>query len=72
MERVFELIDQRHGGSVTWLESHGLERSTLDQLRARLAPLAASGEGGAGARGRDECLEPGELGPELVDQRRLA
>jgi hypothetical protein len=72
MERVFELIDQRHGGSVTWLESHGLERSTLDQLRARLAPLAASGEGGAGGRGRDECLEPGELGPELVDQRRLA
>ena len=45
MERVFELVDERYGGSVAWLSAHGLEDRELQQLRRRLsldsAPLAS-------------------------------
>lgn len=38
MERVLELVDQRFGGSVAWLSSHGLSAADLDRLRRRLEP----------------------------------
>lgn len=37
MERVLELIDERHGGSASWLTAHGLSEEDLRQLRRRLA-----------------------------------
>lgn len=40
MERVLELIDDRFGGSASWLSAHGLSSEDLDQLRHRLAPCA--------------------------------
>jgi len=45
MERVLELVDERHGGSAAWLSAHGLEAHELQLLRRRLSPAA----GGAGA-----------------------
>ncbi len=41
MERVFELIDERHGGSVAWLTANGLGERDLQQLRRRLRPAHA-------------------------------
>jgi protein-tyrosine phosphatase len=38
MERVFEIIDQRFGGSAAWLSANGLEAADLHRLRSRLAP----------------------------------
>jgi protein-tyrosine phosphatase len=38
MERVLELVDRRHGGSVAWLSRHGLDDEDLRRLRDRLAP----------------------------------
>jgi protein-tyrosine phosphatase len=38
MERVLEIVDDRFGGSVSWLSAHGLEGAELDRLRARMAP----------------------------------
>jgi protein-tyrosine phosphatase len=38
MERVFELVDARLGGSTTWLTSHGFAEADLERLRRRLAP----------------------------------
>jgi protein-tyrosine phosphatase len=37
IERVLELIDQRHGGSVAWLLANGLDESELQLLRRRLS-----------------------------------
>jgi protein-tyrosine phosphatase len=37
IERVFEIVDERFGGSVAWLLEHGLERDDLERLRRRLA-----------------------------------
>jgi protein-tyrosine phosphatase len=37
MERVLELIDQRHGGSRAWLTTNGLSDLDLRRLRRRLA-----------------------------------
>ncbi|HYF27625.1 MAG TPA: tyrosine-protein phosphatase [Baekduia sp.] len=36
MERVFEVLDQEHGGPVAWLQSHGFGDEDLAALRARL------------------------------------
>ena len=41
MERVLELLDERHGGAVEWLRAHGLTDEELAALRARLAPSRA-------------------------------
>ena len=38
MERLLELVDERFGGSVAWLSSHGLEDPDLERLLRRLAP----------------------------------
>ena len=38
MERFFELIDERFGGSIDWLSANGLSESDLERLRGRLAP----------------------------------
>jgi protein tyrosine phosphatase (PTP) superfamily phosphohydrolase (DUF442 family) len=43
MERVLELVDQRHGGAVAWLTAHGLGESDLRRLRRRLPLLAGTG-----------------------------
>jgi protein-tyrosine phosphatase len=42
MERFFELIDERFGGSVDWLSANGLSESDLERLRRRLAPARAA------------------------------
>ncbi|HTA34132.1 MAG TPA: tyrosine-protein phosphatase [Solirubrobacteraceae bacterium] len=44
IERVLELVDERHGGSVAWLLANGLDESELQQLRRR---LRAQGSGSA-------------------------
>jgi len=36
MERVLELVDERHGGSAAWLRKHGLAEDDLARLRGRL------------------------------------
>ena len=36
IERVLELVDERHGGSVAWLLANGLDESELQLLRRRL------------------------------------
>ncbi len=41
MKRLFELVDDRFGGSVAWLAGHGLEQADLERLRQRLAPATA-------------------------------
>jgi protein tyrosine/serine phosphatase len=38
IERVLDVIDDRYGGAVAWLTSHGLDESDLARLRARLHP----------------------------------
>jgi hypothetical protein len=38
MERFLELVDDQLGGSVAWLEAHGLSGPDIDRLRRRLAP----------------------------------
>ncbi len=38
MERLLELVDDRLGGSVSWLAAHGLSDGDLDRLRRRLTP----------------------------------
>ena len=38
MERFLELVDERFGGSVSWLSSHGLSDLDLERLQRRLAP----------------------------------
>jgi len=37
MERVLDLIDERHGGPLAWLEHHGFGAADAAALRARLA-----------------------------------
>jgi len=72
MERFFEIVDRRFGGSAAWLLANGLEREDLERLRRRLAPLGVSGRaGGAGYAGKDG-VEPDELESQLLDQRRGA
>ncbi len=39
MERVLELVDERHGGSAAWLLANGLEPRQLQLLRERLPPI---------------------------------
>ena len=39
IERVLEIIDDRHGGSAAWLSSQGLSDEDLGLLRQRLGPL---------------------------------
>ena len=36
MDRVLQLLDERHGGAVAWLTQHGLQGDELAALRARL------------------------------------
>ena len=36
MERVLELVDARHGGSVEWLRANGFSDTDLERLRRRL------------------------------------
>jgi protein tyrosine/serine phosphatase len=38
IERVLEVMDERHGGAVAWLTDNGLEESDLALLRMRLNP----------------------------------
>jgi hypothetical protein len=38
MERFLELVDERLGGSVSWLSAHGLSDVDLERLERRLAP----------------------------------
>jgi hypothetical protein len=38
MERVLELLDERHGGAAGWLREHGMAEAELEALRARLRP----------------------------------
>jgi protein tyrosine/serine phosphatase len=53
MERVFELLDQRFGGSVGWLSAHGLDDADLERLRRRLAPgVRAAADDVAGGESR--------------------
>ena len=42
MERVLELIDERHGGSAAWLVANGLDDRDLQALRHRLRPTGAT------------------------------
>jgi protein-tyrosine phosphatase len=43
IERVLELVDERHGGSAAWLLANGLDESDLQRLRGRLrAPDSGS------------------------------
>jgi protein-tyrosine phosphatase len=42
MERVLELVDERHGGSAAWLSAHGLEDHDLQLLRRRLPGAVAA------------------------------
>ena len=42
MERLLELVDDRFGGSVAWLSTHGLSDPDIERLRHRLAPATAS------------------------------
>ena len=37
MERVLEVLDERHGGPLGWLEEHGFDADDAAALRARLA-----------------------------------
>lgn len=37
IERFLELVDERLGGTVRWLASHGLDKTDLDRLRLRLS-----------------------------------
>jgi len=39
IERVLELLDERHGGSVAWLSAHGLAAEELERLRSRLSTV---------------------------------
>ena len=41
IERVFELLDERFGGSAAWLSAHGLTNPELEELRRRLTSGAA-------------------------------
>jgi protein tyrosine/serine phosphatase len=41
MERVFELLDERFGGSAAWLAANGLTAHDLERLRRRLSPARA-------------------------------
>jgi protein tyrosine/serine phosphatase len=43
MERVFELIDERHGGSAAWLGANGLGEADLERLRRRLGRVRGTG-----------------------------
>lgn len=43
MERVLELVDQRHGGSLAWLTANGLCDVDLRRLRSRLALAPSAG-----------------------------
>ena len=70
MERFFEIVDERLGGSAGWLTANGLDAADLDRLRRRLAP--ASGGPNSGSGDGDARLEPDELDPQLIDQRRSA
>jgi protein-tyrosine phosphatase len=69
MQRFFEIVDARFGGTDAWLGAHGFEPEDVQRLRRR---LSASGGGGAGPGGGDQGLEPAELDAELVDERRRA
>jgi protein tyrosine/serine phosphatase len=41
IERLFELVDEQHGGPAAWLSAQGLTDGDLERLRRRLAsPLA--------------------------------
>jgi len=42
MERLLELVDERFGGSVAWLTSHGLANTDLERLRLRLTAAGAT------------------------------
>jgi protein tyrosine/serine phosphatase len=42
LERVFELVDDRFGGSAAWLSGHGLTNAELERLRARIAVARSS------------------------------
>jgi hypothetical protein len=37
IERVLELVDERHGGSASWLSANGLDDADLQLLRRRLS-----------------------------------
>jgi protein-tyrosine phosphatase len=37
LDRVLEIVDERHGGPVAWLRSHGLADDELARLRERVA-----------------------------------
>ena len=37
MERLFEILDERFGGSASWLSAHGLSEAELERLRRRMA-----------------------------------
>jgi protein tyrosine/serine phosphatase len=43
MERVFELIDERFGGTETWLTSNGLSDADLERLRQRVVDVGRGG-----------------------------
>jgi protein tyrosine/serine phosphatase len=42
IERVLEIIDERHGSPAAWLSSQGLSDSDLELLRRRLTPAAGA------------------------------
>lgn len=42
MERVLELVDERFGGPVTWLRSHGFAEDELARLHARISAKVTS------------------------------
>lgn len=39
MERVLDLIDEMHGGSVAWLRSHGMSEADMERLEDRLSAM---------------------------------
>ncbi len=41
LERVLELLDERHGGAAGWLLAHGLTDVELDALRRRVGSVDA-------------------------------
>jgi protein-tyrosine phosphatase len=69
IERFFEIVDERFGGSAAWLTENGLERADIERLMRR---LGGSGDGGPGPGGGEDRLERAELGAQLIDERRPA
>ncbi len=60
MERVLELVDERHGGSLAWLTANGLAERDLRRLRRRLAFASSPGVAPARLSSGSTDVGPGQ------------